>query len=78
MMACWRVPLQIPPFAIIVGAVTAMGGLQSLSQTLTMGKPKAIGMDHWDRQLQYRDRQVARHPDEYSAWQVRPRTPPCA
>jgi NADH dehydrogenase (ubiquinone) 1 alpha subcomplex subunit 1 len=63
--------LQIPPFAIIVGAITAMGGLQSLSQTLTMGKPKAIATDHWDRQLEFRDRQVSRHADEYAAaWQV--------
>lgn len=29
-----------------------MGSLQQLSQWATMGKPKAVGVDPWDREVQ--------------------------
>ena len=45
----------MPPFVIIVLAVGAMGGLQSLVHKGIYGKPKAIGQDDWDRRLNRRD-----------------------
>lgn len=57
----------LPPLIIIAGAVAAMGGLQSLSQWATVGKPKAVGVDPWDRQVEWRDRQLRRNPEDFSA-----------
>lgn len=49
----------------------------SLADQVTLGKPKGLGKDHWDRRLDYRDREVLRHPDKYgSSWQVPMRPPP--
>jgi hypothetical protein len=36
----------------VAGAIAAMGSLQGLSQWATMGKPKAVGVDPWDREVQ--------------------------
>ena len=47
-----------PPFIIIVLAIGAMGGLQSLVHKGFYGKPKAIGLDEWDRKLQKRDERI--------------------
>ena len=50
-----------------------MGGLQQLAQWATVGKPKATGVDTWDRQIEYRDRSLKRDPDSFSqAWQLPP------
>ena len=46
---------SIPPFAIIVGAITAMGGLQYLVHGAAYDKPRAIGLDAFDRLVQARD-----------------------
>ena len=43
---------SIPPFAIIVGAITAMGGLQYLVHGAAYDKPRAIGLDAFDRLVQ--------------------------
>ena len=55
-------PLQpyesFPPFAIIVGAITAMGGVQYLVHHAFEGKPKAVGADNFDRLLKYRDERL--------------------
>ena len=47
-----------PPFIIILLAFSAMGGLQSLVHKSFYGKPKAIGLDEWDRKLAKRDEQI--------------------
>ena len=39
---------SFPPFAIIVGAITAMGGVQYLVHHVYEGKPKAAGQDNFD------------------------------
>ena len=46
---------SFPPFAIIVGAITAMGGVQYLVHHAYEGKPKPVGADNFDRLLKYRD-----------------------
>ena len=46
---------SIPPFAIIVGAITAMGGLQYLVHGAAYDKPRAIGLDAFDRLVKARD-----------------------
>ena len=46
---------SFPPFAIIVGAITAMGGVQYLVHHAYEGKPKPTGADNFDRLLKYRD-----------------------
>jgi len=54
-----RQPVEsIPPFAIIVGAITAMGGLQYLTHGAAYGKPRAIGQDAFDRLVAARDERV--------------------
>jgi NADH dehydrogenase (ubiquinone) 1 alpha subcomplex subunit 1 len=40
---------SFPPFAIIVGAITAM---------VYEGKPKPVGQDNFDRLMKYRDERV--------------------
>ena len=49
---------SFPPFAIIVGAITAMGGVQYLVHHVYEGKPKAAGQDNFDRLLKYRDERL--------------------
>jgi NADH dehydrogenase (ubiquinone) 1 alpha subcomplex subunit 1 len=49
---------SIPPFAIIVGAITAMGGLQYLTHGAAYAKPRAIGQDAFDRLVAARDERV--------------------
>ena len=52
-------PLEaLPPFAIIVGAITAIGGIQYAAHVLPMGKPKAVGLDNFDRLLERRDQRI--------------------
>ena len=52
-------PLEaLPPFAIIVGAITAIGGIQYAAHVLPMGKPKAVGLDNFDRLLEKRDQRI--------------------
>jgi NADH dehydrogenase (ubiquinone) 1 alpha subcomplex subunit 1 len=52
-------PLEsIPPFAIIVGAITAIGGIQYAAHVLPMGKPKAVGLDKFDNLLIRRDDRI--------------------
>jgi NADH dehydrogenase (ubiquinone) 1 alpha subcomplex subunit 1 len=46
---------SLPPFAIIVAAITAMGGVQYLVHHAYEGKPKPVGFDNFDRLLKYRD-----------------------
>ena len=46
---------SLPPLAIIVGAITAMGGIQFLVHHAAFGKPKPVGADRFDRLLQLRD-----------------------
>ena len=51
--AC-RCMIRISPTLImhaVAGAIAAMGSLQQLSQWATMGKPKAVGVDPWDREV---------------------------
>ena len=43
------------PFAIIVGAITAMGGVHYAVQMLYEGKPKPVGQYNFDRLMKYRD-----------------------
>lgn len=54
-LTCHALPLfanmHIVWMFVVAGAVAAMGGLQSLSQWATVGKPKAVGVDPWDRQV---------------------------
>ena len=45
----------IPPLAIITAAVCVIGSLQGLVQQGVYGKPKAIGVDPWDRKIEERD-----------------------
>tara|TARA_B100001142_G_scaffold213576_1_gene211677 strand:+ start:1089 stop:1442 length:354 start_codon:yes stop_codon:yes gene_type:complete len=49
---------SFPPFAIIVGAITAMGGVHYAVQMLYEGKPKPVGQDNFDRLMKYRDERV--------------------
>ena len=49
---------SIPPFAIIVGAIGAMGGLQYLAHGVGNSKPRAIGQDAFDRLVQARDERL--------------------
>jgi NADH dehydrogenase (ubiquinone) 1 alpha subcomplex subunit 1 len=49
---------SLPPFAIIVGAITAMGGVQYLVHHAYEGKPKPVGADNFDRLLKYRDQRL--------------------
>ena len=51
---------SIPLFAIIVGAITAMGGLQYLVHGAAYDKPRAIGLDAFDRLVQARDERARR------------------
>ena len=52
-------PLEaLPPFAIIVGTITAIGGIQYAAHVLPMGKPKAVGLDNFDRLLEKRDQRI--------------------
>lgn len=54
-----HMPLEsLPPFAIIVGAITAIGGIQYAAHVLPMGKPKAVGLDNFDRLLERRDQRI--------------------
>ena len=46
---------SFPPFAIIVGAITAMGGIQYLVHHVYERKPNMAGLDNFDRLLKYRD-----------------------
>ena len=48
----------MPPFAIIVGAITAIGGIQYVGHVLPFGKPKAVGLDAFDRLLEKRDERI--------------------
>ncbi|CAD7703229.1 unnamed protein product [Ostreobium quekettii] len=43
------------PFGLIVGALMAMGNSQYLANHLYYGKPKATGLDEWDRVMARRD-----------------------
>lgn len=52
----------IPPMAIITAAVCLMGSLQGLVQHAVYGKPKAIGVDPWDRKIDERDARLKAHP----------------
>ena len=49
---------SFPQFAIIVGAITAMGGVHYAVQMLYEGKPKPVGQDNFDRLMKYRDERV--------------------
>jgi NADH dehydrogenase (ubiquinone) 1 alpha subcomplex subunit 1 len=49
---------SVPPFAIIVGAITAMGGLQYLVHGTAYGKPRAIQQDAFDRLVKARDERL--------------------
>ena len=49
-----------PRFAIIVGAITAMGGLQYLVHGAAYDKPRAIGLDAFDRLVKARDERARR------------------
>ncbi|OUS49682.1 hypothetical protein BE221DRAFT_189018 [Ostreococcus tauri] len=49
---------SVPPFAIIVGAITAMGGLQYLAHGVGNDRPRAIGQDAFDRLVRARDDRV--------------------
>ena len=54
-----HMPLEsLPPFAIIVGAITAIGGIQYAAHVLPMGKPKAVGVDNFYRLLERRDQRI--------------------
>ena len=54
-----HMPLEsLPPFANIVGAITAIGGIQYAAHVLPMGKPKAVGLDNFDRLLERRDQRI--------------------
>jgi len=45
---------SVPPFAIIVAAITAMGGIQYWVHVAYEGRPKA-SMDKFDRRMRVRD-----------------------
>ena len=49
---------SLPPFAIIVGAMMAMGGIQYAAQHGLVGKPKPVQWDTWDRHMDVRDAEV--------------------
>jgi hypothetical protein len=52
-------PLEsLPPFIIITAAITAMGAIQGGIHKLYAGKPKAVGVDSWDRLLAVRDARI--------------------
>eukprot|EP00884_Botryococcus_braunii_P002164 jgi/Botrbrau1/11949/Bobra.341_1s0014.1 len=54
-MSAWE---SAPPFILISIMIAAMGGLPALIHTTAYGKPKAVGLDTWDRQLLKRDAEV--------------------
>lgn len=54
-MAAWE---SAPPFILISIMFAAMGGLPALIYQTAYGKPKAVGLDTWDRQLLKRDAAV--------------------
>lgn len=45
----------IPPLAIIVAATALMGASQGWIHKGFYGKPKAVGLDVWDRAAESRD-----------------------
>lgn len=47
-----------PPFALIVAMVGGMAGIQAGVHKLFHGKPKAVGLDAWDRAAAARDDRV--------------------
>ena len=47
-----------PPFALIVAMVGGMAGIQAGVHKLFHGKPKAVGLDAWDRAATARDERV--------------------
>mmetsp|Transcript_42476 Transcript_42476/g.51532 ORF Transcript_42476/g.51532 Transcript_42476/m.51532 type:complete len:93 (-) Transcript_42476:360-638(-) len=48
----------LPPFAIVVGAITATGLLHSLIDHVAYGRPKNYMSDKWDRRMDFRDEQL--------------------
>lgn len=54
-MAAYEV---IPAFALIVGAIGLMGGLQGAIHKGFFGKPKATSVDSWDRMMNKRDERI--------------------
>lgn len=56
MLAPWAEGML--PLGIILVLVTGMGGLPSGVQHLFYGKPRAVGVDYWDRYLGKRDAEL--------------------
>jgi NADH-ubiquinone oxidoreductase MWFE subunit len=54
-MSAWE---SAPPFILITIMISAMGGLPALVHKMAYGKPKAVGLDSWDRKLLKRDAAV--------------------
>ena len=48
----------VPPLAIIVAATALMGASQGWIHKGFYGKPKAVGLDVWDRAAGTRDERV--------------------
>lgn len=51
---------SLPPFIIIVGAITAMGGLQYLAHGVGNNRPRAVGLDAFNRLVRARDDRMKR------------------
>jgi len=60
-MAPWEAMI---PIGIIVGAITAMGGLQGGLHKLFSGKPKPVQPDRWDLLMAERDRMLDKQTKE--------------
>lgn len=63
-MSAWE---SVPPFLLITIMISAMGGLPAAIHTFAYGKPKAVGLDTWDRKLLKRDAAVEAYYKELAA-----------